>query len=157
MWTRAAAGGFPEDFMFELKQEELQIWRSQFGTSNPEKMGLRYPPFCFTEQGVTMLSCVLNSERAIKINIQIVRIFTKIWEVLTDNLSIKLDIEEIKKKLTNQDKNIELVFNYLDELMEKQENPKSGKGSAFCRMTKYNHTILSTAITAQPFSSLAVL
>ncbi|MBN1116928.1 MAG: ORF6N domain-containing protein [Bacteroidales bacterium] len=54
---------FPEDFMFEMTKEELQIWRTQFATSNSEKMGLRYPPFCFTEQGVTMLSCVLNSDR----------------------------------------------------------------------------------------------
>jgi hypothetical protein len=63
-----------------------------------------------------MLSCTLNSERAIKINIQIVRIFTKIRELLTDTLSLRLDIEDIKKKLVNQDKNIELVFTYLDEL-----------------------------------------
>ena len=72
-----------------------------------------------------MLSCVLNSERAIQLNIQIVRIFTKIREVLSDNLSIKLDIEGIKKKLANQDKNIELVFTYLDELIEKKENTRS--------------------------------
>lgn len=56
---------FPDDFMFELTQKELQIWRSQFGTSKSEKMGLRYPPFAFTETGVAQLSGVLNSERAI--------------------------------------------------------------------------------------------
>lgn len=87
--------------------------------------------FVFTEQGVTMLSCTLNSKRAIQLNIQIVRIFTKIREVLTDNLSVKLEIEEIKKKLANQDKNIELVFVYLDELIEKQENPQSRKQIGF--------------------------
>ncbi len=114
---------FPKDFMFEMTKEEFLNWRTQFATSNADKMGLRYIPFCFTEQGVTMLSCVLNSQRAIQLNIQIVRIFTKIREVLTDNLSVKLEIEEIKKKLKNQDKNIELVFSYLDELIEKQENP----------------------------------
>jgi phage regulator Rha-like protein len=103
---------FPEDFMFEMTNQEFANWRSQFVTSNSDKLGLRYPPFCFTEQGVTMLSCTLNSKRAIQINIQVVRIFTKIREVLTDNLSIKLDIEDIKKKLANQDKNIELVFSY---------------------------------------------
>ena len=59
---------FPEDFMFEMNAEELQHWRSHFVTSNADKMGLRYPPFCFTEQGVTMLSCVLNSKRAINVN-----------------------------------------------------------------------------------------
>ena len=75
----------------------------------------------FTEQGIAMLSSVLNSSMAISVNIQIIRVFTKIREALTDNLSVKLDIEEIKKKLTNHDTNIELVFSYLDELMEKQE------------------------------------
>ena len=90
-------------------------------------MGLRYTPFCFTEQGLTMLSCVLNSERAILLNIQIVRIFTKIRQVLTDNLSVKLDIEKIKKKLENHDENIELVLSYLDELNEKQEKPSPRK------------------------------
>ena len=122
---------FPEDFMFEMTSQEFLNWRTQFATSNSDKMGLRYAPFCFTEQGVTMLSCVLNSERAIKINIQIVRIFTKIREALTDNLTIRLDIEEIKKKLENQDKNIELVFTYLDELIEKQENPTPRKQIGF--------------------------
>ena len=113
---------FPEDFMFEMTKEELENWRSQFVTSNSERMGLRYAPFCFTEQGVTMLSCVLNSKRAITVNIQIMRIFTKIRAMFTDTLSLKLEIEEIKKKLYNQDKNIELVFSYLDELITKQEN-----------------------------------
>ncbi len=122
---------FPEDFMFEMTKEEFSIWRSQFATSNSDKIGLRYAPFCFTEQGVTMLSCVLNSDRAIQINIQIVRIYTKIREMLTDNLIVKLDIKEIKKKLESHDKNIELVFNYLDELMEKQENPKPRRKIGF--------------------------
>lgn len=115
---------FPEDFMFEMTKEELEIWRSQFATTSDDKKGLRYAPFCFTEQGVTMLSCILNSERAIDVNIRIIRVFTKMREMLTNNLNIRLEIEEIKKKLTNQSKNIELVFNYLDELVEKKENPK---------------------------------
>jgi len=119
---------FPEDFMFEMNKEEFQDWRSQFGTSNPsDKMGLRYSPMVFTEQGVAMLSSVLNSKRAIEVNIKIIRIFTKLREMLTDNLSLKLDIEEIKKKLTNYSKNIEIVFTYLDELIEKKEKPKPRK------------------------------
>ena len=99
-------------------------------------MGLRYAPFCFTEQGVTMLSCILNSPRAIQLNIQIVRIFTKIREVLTDTLNLKLEIEAIKKKLTNHDKNISLVFSYLDELIKKQENPKPRKKIGFKQQEK---------------------
>jgi hypothetical protein len=61
--------------MFEMTKEELEIWRSQFATSKSDMMGLRYVPFCFTEQGVTMLSCVLNSKRAIEVNIKIVSVF----------------------------------------------------------------------------------
>ena len=116
---------FPEDFMFELTKEEFKNWRCQFGTSNSsDKMGLRYSPMVFTEHGVVMLSSVLSSPTAIKVNIQIIRVFTKMREMLTDNLKIKIEIEEIKKKLSNQNKNIELVFNYLDELVEKRENQK---------------------------------
>jgi phage regulator Rha-like protein len=113
---------FPNDFMFILTKEEFSNWRSQFATSNSDKMGLRVPPFAFTEHGVLMLASVLNSERAIQMNIQIVRIFARIREMISDNLEIKLEIEEIKKKLKNQDSNIELVFSYLDELIEKKES-----------------------------------
>ena len=113
---------FPEDFMFELTSTEYEIIRSQFGTLK-QGMHSKYLPMAFTEQGVAMLSSVLNSPSAIKVNIQIIRVFTKIREVLTENLNVKLEIEYIKKKLINQDKNIELVFSYLDEMMEKQENP----------------------------------
>ncbi|MFV8375268.1 hypothetical protein [Flavobacterium sp. LB1P71] len=81
-----------------------------------------YVPMAFTEQGVAMLSSVLNSPTAIKVNIQIIRVFTKIREMLTDTMSLKLEIEEIKKKLSNHTKNIELVFNYLDELIDKKNN-----------------------------------
>ena len=68
--------------------------------------GSRYVPMAFTEQGVAMLSSVLNSNQAIMVNIQIMRVFSKIREILTDNLSVRLEIEEIKKQLVNHDKNI---------------------------------------------------
>ncbi len=122
---------FPKDFMFELTKDELQNWRSQFGTSNSENMGLRYTPMVFTEQGVAMLSSVLKSERAIAVNIKIIRIFTKMRALLSDNLSLRLEIEEIKKKVTNQSKNIELVFSYLDELIEKKEKNTSRRKIGF--------------------------
>lgn len=124
---------FPRDFMFELTKEEFSNWRTQFATSNADKMGLRVLPFAFTEHGVLMLASVLKSEKAIQVNIQIVRIFTKIREALTDNLSIKLELEKIRKKLENQDKNIELVFSYLDELIERKENRQSMKPIGFKR------------------------
>ena len=129
---------FPDDFMFEMSRQELEQWRDEFATTIGERKGIRYAPFCFTEQGVTMLSCVLNSKRAIQLNIQIVRIFTKIREMLTDTLNVKLEIEEIKKKLENQDKNIELVFTYLDGLIEKQENPNPRPKVGFRRQSEEN-------------------
>ena len=102
----------------------LGFMRSQFGTSKPgDKMGLRYAPFAFTEHGVLMLSSVLNSQRAIQVNIQIMRTFARIRQLLTDNAELRLEIQKIKDKLHNHDKNIEIVFRYLDELLEKKEQP----------------------------------
>ena len=115
---------FPEDFMFELSKEEFQNWRSQIVTSNSDKMGLRHAPMAFTEHGILMLSSVLNSEKAIQTNIQIMRIFVKVRQILLDTTEIKLDIAKIQKKLENQGKNIELVFTYLDELIEKKDDEK---------------------------------
>ena len=119
---------FPEDFMFELTKEEFANWRSQIVTSNSsDKMGLRYAPFAFTEQGVAMLSSVLNSKKAIEVNIKIIRVFTKIKQAVSNNLNLTLEIEKIKKKITNQSKNIELVFSYLDELIDKKESTERTK------------------------------
>ncbi|WP_396144303.1 ORF6N domain-containing protein [Flavobacterium sp.] len=115
---------FPDDFMFELSDAEFSNWRSQIVTSNSDKMGLRYAPMAFTEHGVLMLSSVLNSDKAIQTNIQIMRIFTKVRQMLLDTTDLKIDIMQIQKKLENHDKNIELVFSYLDELTEKEEKTK---------------------------------
>jgi hypothetical protein len=114
---------FPKDFMFELTKQEFENLRSQLATSSWG--GSRYLPMVFTEQGVAMLSSVLNSERAIAVNIKIIRLFTKMRQLLNDNVSLQLEIETIKKKLTNNSKNIELVFNYLDELTEKKEKEQT--------------------------------
>jgi hypothetical protein len=81
--------------MFEMSYEELENWRTQFATSNAEKMGLRRPPFCFTEQGVAMLSSVLNSETAIRVNIQIIRVFTRMRELVLTHKDILLQLEKI--------------------------------------------------------------
>jgi hypothetical protein len=128
---------FPDDFMFELSSQEFTILRSQFVTSSWG--GTRYVPMAFTEQGVAMLSSVLNSDQAIMVNIQIMRVFTKVREILMDNMSIRLEIEEIKKKLTNQDKNIELVFSYLDELIEKHDTKKPVHVKGFKSSGKDKH------------------
>lgn len=121
---------FPDDFMFELTKDEFQSLRSQFVTSNEGRGGSRYVPMVFTEQGVAMLSGVLNSNRAIVVNIQIMRVFTRIRQMLTDNTELRLEIAEIKqavdkisKKQDGQDKNIELIFEYIDRLQEKEELP----------------------------------
>ncbi len=116
---------FPQDFMFEMNKEEFEIWRSQIVTSKEDLQGLRYMPFCFTEQGVTMISCILNSERAINVNIQIIRIFTRFRQMLSDNTEIRLEIEKIKNKLSNHDKNIDMVFQFLDELLDEKVQPES--------------------------------
>ncbi len=97
--------------MFELSQDEYQILRSQIGTLKQGEH-TKYLPIVFTEQGVAMLSSVLNSSRAIKVNIQIIRIFTRIRQVLMDNTDLRLEVEKIKTKLDNQDKNMEIVFRY---------------------------------------------
>ena len=115
---------FPDDFMFELSKEEFGNWRSQIATSNSDKMGLRYTPMAFTEHGVLMLSSILNSDKAIQTNIQIMRIFTKVRQMLLETTEIRLDIAQMQKKLVNHDKNIELVFSYLDEMTEKENNVK---------------------------------
>lgn len=114
---------FPDDFMFELTPEEYEFSRSQNGTLKQGE-NIKYAPMVFTEQGIAMLSSVLNSSRAINVNIQIIRIFTRIRQILADNTDIRLEIERIKNKIENQDKNMEIVFRYLDELLEKQERPK---------------------------------
>jgi len=113
---------FPEDFMFQMTAEELYQWKSQIVISNSEKMGLRKPPIVFTEQGVAMLSSVLNSERAIMVNISIIRVFTKIRELAETHKEILQKLENIERNEIEQDKKILLIFEYLKQLeQEKQQ------------------------------------
>ncbi len=124
--VRRNAERFPDDFMFELTSNEYNSLRSQIGTLKRGEH-VKYLPMAFTEQGVSMLSSVLNSSKAIKVNIQIIRIFTRIRQMLMDNTELRLEIEKIKGKLDNQDKNMEIVFRYLDELLEKKIDAKPRK------------------------------
>ena len=117
---------FPEDFMFQLTEKELGNLMSQNATSSWG--GARKTPYAFTEHGVLMLSSVLNSENAIAVNIKIMRVFSGIRKAIIDNSELRLAIEEIKKKTDNNSKNIELVFQYLDELIEKKEQPRKKIG-----------------------------
>jgi hypothetical protein len=105
---------FPSDFMFELSQEELEILRSQFGASSWG--GLRYPPMAFSEQGIAMLSSVLNSDQAILVNIRIIRIFVKMRELLITHKDIVVKLNEIELKVSGHDDKIILIFDYLNQL-----------------------------------------
>lgn len=106
---------FPEDFMFELTEQEFKEWRSQFVTSNEDKMGLRYAPYAFTEDGVAQLSTVLSSERAIKVNIQIIRLFSKMRRIMLTQKDILYKLEELERNDIEHDKKIELIFEYLKQ------------------------------------------
>jgi hypothetical protein len=117
---------FPKDFMFELTKMEYDALRSQFGTLKRGEHQ-KYLPYAFTEQGVAMLSSVLSSKKAIQVNIRIMRVFTQIRQMLFDNTELRLAIEEIRKKTENNTKNIEVVFSYLDKLIEKKENQQPRK------------------------------
>jgi cell division septum initiation protein DivIVA len=117
---------FPEDFMFQLTEIEWKNLKSQFATSSWG--GRRKLPYVFSEHGVLMLSSVLNSQQAIQVNIQIVRIFTRLRNLLSEHTELKLEIADIKKHLQNHDKNIELVFSYLDQLIEKKATPRKQIG-----------------------------
>ena len=107
---------FPEDFMFELNKGELKNLRCQFGTSSWG--GERYLPLAFTEQGVAMLSSVLNSKRAIVVNIQIMRAFVRIRNLVTDNSEVRKAIVNIEKRLNIHDRQIQIAFDALKSLLQ---------------------------------------
>ena len=118
---------FPKDFMFELNQEEFKILRSQFDTSSWG--GTRYRPMAFTEQGVAMLSSVLNSERAIEVNIAIMRVFVKIRQILATHKELAQKLLELEEQLHNHDHQIEAIFEAIYQLISPQE--RSGKKIGF--------------------------
>ena len=110
---------FPEDFMFELSKNELANWRSQIVTSNiAAKMSLRRPPCAFTEHGVAMLSSILNSDRAITINIQIIKAFIKMREYILTHKDLKLKIEKLERKYKDHDEKINLIFEAIKQLLD---------------------------------------
>ena len=127
---------FPEDFMFELTKDELEILRRQIGTSSWG--GERYQPFAFTEQGVAMLSSVLNSKRAIQVNIQIMRAFVRIRNIVADNPEVRKTIVNIEKRLNIHDRQIQIAFAALKSILQpppmlpkKHYSPENGKKMGF--------------------------
>jgi len=121
---------FPEDFMFQLTREEFENFKSQIETSSWG--GTRKMPKAFTEQGVAMLSGVLHSERAIMVNIQIMRVYTKMREMLLTHKELLQKIEEmerkLEKKVAKQDDKIQIVFDYLKQFIKQQNEPLPGIG-----------------------------
>jgi phage regulator Rha-like protein len=118
---------FPEDFMFELSKAELAEWRSQFGTSNSETMGLRVSPFAFTEHGVIMLASILNSDKAIKVNLQIVRIFIRMREIMISNKEILFRLERMERNMADHDAQIISILDYMGQLEEVRQQKQDQK------------------------------
>jgi len=112
---------FPEDFMFQLTESETRLLRSQIATSKEGRGGRRYLPYAFTEQGVAMLSSVLNSERAIKVNIEIMRAFVRLRQILASNKELAKRLDEMEKKYDAQ---FRVVFEAIRELMKPPETKR---------------------------------
>ncbi len=113
---------FPEDFMFALTQEEYKSLRYQFGTLEKGKHS-KYLPFAFTEQGVAMLSGILNSINAIQVNIAIMRAFVQLRGFLDIHKELARSIEELEQVVSVHDEKIQLIFSAIKQLMEEKENP----------------------------------
>jgi ORF6N domain len=113
---------FPSDFMFQLTAEEFENLKSQNATSSWG--GRRKLPLAFTEHGTLMASSVLKSEIAIKVNIQIIRIFNKLREILLSHKDILLKLEEIERKSVGHDQDIQVIFEYLKQLLNPPNPPR---------------------------------
>jgi hypothetical protein len=117
--VRRNADRFPEDFMFQLTREETQVLRFQIGISKSKgRGGRRTLPYVFTEQGVAMLSSVLNSKRAVQVNIVIMRAFVKVREMLSTHKEILEKLDELERKYERHDAEIKVVFDAIRKLME---------------------------------------
>lgn len=117
---------FPEDFMFQLTKVEFQNLISQNAISRWG--GKRKMPYAFTEQGVSMLSSVLNSDRAIQVNIQIIRVYTKMRKFLSTHKDILLKLEQLERKTSSHDEKIELIFEYIKQLVQQKNEPRKRIG-----------------------------
>jgi hypothetical protein len=113
---------FPEEFMFQLSEEEFENLRSQSVTSSWS--GRRFAPYAFTEQGVAMLSSVLNSPRAIAVNIEIMRAFVRLREMLASNQALKRKLDELERRLGAHDQVVASILSAIRELMTPPESPK---------------------------------
>jgi hypothetical protein len=112
--VRRNVARFPTDFMFVLNTAEFQNWRSQFVTSKADRRGLRHPPMAFTEHGILMLSTVLNSERAIHVNIEIMRAFVKLRQMLASDAELSRRLDKLERRYDHQFK---VVFDAIRQLL----------------------------------------
>src|SRR5438128_8659947 len=119
---------FPADFMFQLNKKEAESLTSQFAISKKGRGGRRTLPYAFTEQGVAMLSSVLNSERAIQVNIVIMRAFVKLRQILESNEELNRKFASVIRKLATHDKNFTVVFDELKKLNEPPTPPRKQIG-----------------------------
>lgn len=119
---------FPSDFMFQLSKKEFQNWRSQTVMSKSEEKGLRHLPFVFTEQGVAMLSSVLKSERAIEVNILIMRAFVKLREIISTHKKVGEKLKELENKLKEHDDQIVQIIQVINQLVTPPAKPKKKIG-----------------------------
>ncbi|SEA51912.1 ORF6N domain-containing protein [Arachidicoccus rhizosphaerae] len=116
---------FPEDFAFRVTNEEFEALRSQIVTLKKGRgQHSKYLPMVFSESGVAMLSSVLSSELAIKVNIQIIRIFNKMREMWLTHKDILLKLEELENKVSGHDREIQVIFEYLKELLNPPQPPR---------------------------------
>ena len=111
---------FPKDFMFQLNKKEFENWKSQFVTSNSVKMGIRRSPYAFTEQGVAMLSGVINSPKAVKMNISIMRAFVEIRRAIINNKNIGNKLNMLEEKLGEHDVQLNQIYDAIETLMDKK-------------------------------------
>ena len=132
---------FPPDFMFRLTMKESQNLRSQFATSTRDHGGRRYRPFAFTEQGVAMLSSVLNSERAVQVNIAIMRVFIRLRQLMISNHDLVWRLEKIETKLGKHDKEIKIIFETIHQLVIGAEKPKRQIGFSPSHLRSQNATL----------------
>ncbi len=114
---------FPEDFMFQLTEAEFRSLRFQLGMSKGGRGGRRYIPYVFTEQGVAMLSSVLNSERAVEVNIIIMRVFVKIRQIISTNKELAHKLSELEHKVGKHDEDIGIIFEAIRQLMDPPPAP----------------------------------
>lgn len=117
---------FPSDFMFVLNKNELEILRCQIGTSSWG--GIRYSPMAFTEQGVAMLSSVLNSSTAIAVNIEIIRVFSRLKEMVVAHKEILLQLEDLENKVGQHQEDINTIFEALKQLLQSPNPPRERIG-----------------------------